>query len=102
RPSIIENPQNHANWLHLAQLMSENFYELVVIGENFELICKSLLKNYLPNAIFAASNAKISNLPLLMNRYVMNKTLIYVCNHGSCQMPVEEPSKALDLVSPIL
>ncbi|WP_405399340.1 thioredoxin domain-containing protein [Maribacter sp. Asnod2-G09] len=101
KPSITQNPQNHANWLHLAQLMSENFYELVVIGENFELICKTLMKNYLPNAIFAASNAKTSNLPLLMNRYVMNKTLIYVCNHGSCQMPVEEPSKALDLVSSI-
>lgn len=99
--AIKENPQNHANWLHLAQLMSENFYELVVIGENFELICASLMKNYMPNAIFAASNAKTSNLPLLMNRYVMNKTLIYVCNHGSCQMPVEEPNKALDLVSPI-
>ena len=99
--AITENPQNHANWLHLAQLMSENFYELVVIGENFELICASLMKNYMPNAIFAASNAKTSNLPLLMNRYVMNKTLIYVCNHGSCQMPVEEPNKALDLVSPI-
>ncbi|WP_291966631.1 thioredoxin domain-containing protein [Maribacter sp.] len=99
KSSIIENPQNHANWLHLSQLMSEDFYELVVIGENFELICRTLLKNYLPNAIFAASNAKISNLPLLMNRYVMNKTLIYVCNHGSCQMPVEEPSKALNLVT---
>jgi len=35
----------------------------------------------------------------LMNRYVMNKTLIYVCNHGSCQMPVEEPKKALDLLT---
>lgn len=102
KPSIIKNPQNHANWLHLAQLMSDNFYELVVIGENFELICKTLMKNYLPNAIFAASNAKTSNLPLLMNRYVMNKTLIYVCNHGSCQMPVEEPSKALSLVSSIV
>ncbi|TDT46902.1 hypothetical protein CLV90_0966 [Maribacter spongiicola] len=101
KSSITENPQNHANWLHLAQLMSENFYELVVIGENFELICQTLMKNYLPNAIFAASNAKNSNLPLLMNRYVMNKTLIYVCNHGSCQMPVEEPSRALNLVSSI-
>ncbi|SIQ24516.1 thioredoxin domain-containing protein [Maribacter ulvicola] len=99
KPLITENPQNHANWLQLTQLMSENFFEVVVIGENFELICKTLMKNYLPNAIFAASNAKNSNLPLLMNRYVMNKTLIYVCNHGSCQMPVEETSKALDLIT---
>lgn len=99
KSTITENPQNNANWLHLAQLMDQKFFEMVAIGENFEPICKTLMKNYLPNVIFAASNAKTSNLPLLMNRYVMNKTLIYVCNHGSCQMPVEEPSKALDLIS---
>ncbi|MDP5060716.1 MAG: AGE family epimerase/isomerase, partial [Maribacter sp.] len=102
KPSIIKNPQNHANWLHLSLLMDQKFFEVVSIGENFKPICKTLMKNYLPNVIFAASNAKTSNLPLLMNRYVMNKTLIYVCNHGSCQMPVEEPNKALDLVSPII
>ncbi|SDT10221.1 hypothetical protein SAMN05192545_2766 [Maribacter dokdonensis] len=99
KSTITENPQNNSNWLHLAQLMDQKFFEMVAIGENFEPICKTLMKNYLPNVIFAASNAKTSNLPLLMNRYVMNKTLIYVCNHGSCQMPVEEPSKALDLIS---
>ncbi|MEO9662851.1 MAG: thioredoxin domain-containing protein [Maribacter dokdonensis] len=99
KSTITENPQNNSNWLHLAQLMDQKFFEMVAIGENFEPICKTLMKNYLPNVIFAASNAKNSNLPLLMNRYVMNKTLIYVCNHGSCQMPVEEPKKALDLLT---
>lgn len=102
KPSVIENPQNHANWLHLALLMDQKFFEVVSIGENYEPICKTLMKNYLPNVIFAASNAKTSNLPLLMNRYVMNKTLIYVCNHGSCQMPVEEPSKVLNLVETVI
>lgn len=99
RKSITENPQNHANWLHLSLLMDQDYYEVVVIGENFEPICKTLMKNYLPNVIFAASNSKTSNLPLFMNRYVMNKTLIYVCKHGSCQLPVEETNKALNLIN---
>ena len=99
RKSITENPQNHANWLHLSLLMDQDYYEMVVIGENFEPICKTLMKNYLPNVIFAASNSKTSNLPLFMNRYVMNKTLIYVCKHGSCQLPVEETNKALNLIN---
>ncbi|MEH6746379.1 MAG: thioredoxin domain-containing protein [Maribacter arcticus] len=99
RKSINENPQNHANWLHLSLLMDQDYYEVVVIGENFEPICKTLMKNYLPNVIFAASNSKTSNLPLFMNRYVMNKTLIYVCKHGSCQLPVEETNKALNLIN---
>lgn len=99
RKSITENPQNHANWLHLSLLMDQDYYEIVVIGENFEPICKTLMKYYLPNVIFAASNSKTSNLPLFMNRYVMNKTLIYVCKHGSCQLPVEETNKALNLIN---
>ncbi|APQ17862.1 thioredoxin domain-containing protein [Maribacter hydrothermalis] len=97
--SILENPQNHANWLHLSLLMSQEYYEVVSIGDNFKLICQTLQKNYLPNVIFAASNSEISELPLLMNRYVKNKTLIYVCKHGTCQMPVEDPNTALKLIN---
>ena len=96
--SITDNPQNHANWLHLSLLMSQDYYEVVVIGENFEPICKSIMNSYLPNAIFAASNSKTSNLPLLMNRHAEKKTLIYVCKHGTCQLPVEETKEALKLV----
>ncbi len=98
RKSITDNPQNHSNWLHLSLLMSQDYYEVVVIGENFEHICETLMKNYLPNVIFAASNSKTSNLPLYMNMYVENKTLIYVCKHGTCQLPVEEIGEALKLV----
>ena len=97
--SILENPQNHANWLHLSLLMSQDYYEVVSIGENFKPICQSLLKNYLPNVIFAASNSETSELPLFMNRYVKNKTLIYVCKHGTCQMPVEDPNTAIKLIN---
>tara|TARA_R110001592_G_scaffold178329_2_gene419068 strand:- start:3829 stop:5874 length:2046 start_codon:yes stop_codon:yes gene_type:complete len=98
RKSISDNPQNHANWLHLSLLMSQDFYEVVIIGENYERICKILMKNYMPNAIFAASNSKTSNLSLFMNRYIENKTLIYVCKHGTCQLPVEDVEDALNLV----
>ena len=98
RKSITDNPQNHANWLHLSLLMSQDYYEVVVIGENFEPICRSLINNYLPNAIFAASNSKASNLPLVKNRYIDNKTLIYVCKKGTCQLPVEETEDALKIV----
>ena len=98
RKSIIDNPQNHANWLHLSLLIHQNYYEVVVIGENFKPICRSLMNSYLPNVIFAASNSKTSNLPLLKNRYIENKTLIYVCKKGACQLPVEKTEEALKLV----
>jgi hypothetical protein len=98
RKSIDDNPQNHANWLHLSLLMSQDFYEVVIIGENFEFICKNLLNSYLPNAIFAAVNSMTSNLPLFMNRYIENKTLIYVCKHGKCLLPIEKTEEALKLI----
>ena len=55
---------------------------------------KELQKNYLPNVIFQISN-KSSDLPLIKDRYVKDKTLIYVCKDKVCLKPSETPSEAL-------
>ncbi|WP_089259366.1 thioredoxin domain-containing protein [Maribacter sedimenticola] len=97
--TILENPQNHANWLHVSSLMNEKFYEVVVIGENYERICKKMQKSYLPYTIFAASDVKTSEFPLFKNRYVEDKTMIYVCHNGTCHLPVERVEDALNLLT---
>lgn len=97
--TVTDNPQNHANWLHLFTLMSHNFYEVVVIGENYELKSKTILESYLPNVILAASKSDTNNIPLLKDRYVHGKTLIYTCEQGACQLPVTETNEALELIN---
>ncbi|WP_419213798.1 thioredoxin domain-containing protein [Maribacter sp. X9] len=94
---IKKNPQSHANWLHLSLVKNERFYEIAIVGEKSREISGILQKNYLPNVIFAASKEK-SELPLLKERYVEGKTLIYICQEGACQLPTEKTHEALKLI----
>ncbi len=95
--AIKKNPQSHANWLQLALLHHENFYEIAIVGDKWAEIREILQKNYLPNVIFATSKGK-SGLPLLKDRYVDQKTLIYTCQDGACQLPSESTETVLELL----
>ncbi len=95
--TITTNPQSHANWLDLSLLMTQKFYEVAICGNGYDHAGKDLKAHYLPNVIFAGSAAN-SELPLLKNRHSPNKTLIYVCTNGTCQLPVEKPTDAMNLI----
>jgi hypothetical protein len=53
---------------------------------------------YLPNVIYAGTRTE-GSLRLTQKRAVAGKTLIYVCEHGSCKLPVDTVGEALALVS---
>jgi uncharacterized protein YyaL (SSP411 family) len=65
------------------------FRELVIVGKTVDKTMSTFRKSYLPNQIFAGSPGP-SDLPLLQNRFVEDKTLIYVCENNTCQLPVED------------
>jgi uncharacterized protein YyaL (SSP411 family) len=50
--------------------------------------------NYLPHVIFCAGITE-NDLPLLKNRFVREKTLIYICQNNACQLPVETVEEAI-------
>jgi uncharacterized protein YyaL (SSP411 family) len=89
-----ENTETYANWLHLALYYNLPFYEIAIVGEAYKEKSRSLQAHYLPNTIFAGSAAK-SELSLLQNRFVEGNTFIYVCQHGSCKLPVSDPREVL-------
>ncbi len=95
KANASENAGSHANWLHLSLYFNRPFYEIAVVGDDFKEKVKTLQANYIPNTIFAGS-ASTSELSLLQDRYVEDNTLIYVCQHGSCKLPVAEPEKVLE------
>ncbi len=88
-----------SNWLLLYSDFVGEFYEIAIIGEKALKYIKELNKKYLPNAIIAASKAE-SNLPLLKNRFINGKTLIYICIDGACLMPNENLQTSLKQVVP--
>ncbi|MGX1928785.1 thioredoxin domain-containing protein [Flagellimonas sp. 2504JD4-2] len=89
-----ESAQGFANWLHLVLYKNQNFYEIAVVGENFNDLGKEIASNYLPNSILVGS-PKEGTIELLKSRYNEGQTLVYVCIEGACKLPVTSAQQAL-------
>jgi hypothetical protein len=96
-PEIAEFPSTFSNWLDLMLNYTNNYYEVAIVGPDVHEKIKALNRYYLPNKLIIGS-ASENNLPLLQNRYVDGKTLIYVCVNKACKLPVEEVEKAVTFI----
>lgn len=84
----------YSNWACLGLYLTYPFRELAIVGNNVDEIFSELTQQGLTNTIFALS-AGSSDLPLVKDRFVHQKTLIYVCENNTCQLPVETVEEAL-------
>lgn len=92
--TMVDQPQSHANWLHLTLLLHKQFYEVAIIGKEFRNKASQILAEYLPNTVIAATE-KEGRTSLLKDRHVPNKTQIYVCQKGTCKLPLTQTEEAL-------
>ncbi len=96
----MENyPSGFPNWLNLLENYRTKYYEIVVVGDEANSKVEELNRNFLPGSLIAGSTAQ-GELPLLKGRYQPGRTLIYVCVNNTCKLPVQETSKALELMNP--
>tara|TARA_Y100000991_G_scaffold210106_1_gene191024 strand:+ start:8859 stop:10955 length:2097 start_codon:yes stop_codon:yes gene_type:complete len=91
-------PSGYSNWFDLIYNIKSNYYEIAVIGENALYKTNEINSKYIPNKLIVGSITK-NNLPLLKNRYVNGKTLIYVCVNKTCKMPTESVEESLSMIS---
>ncbi|MEZ4798086.1 MAG: thioredoxin domain-containing protein [Flavobacteriaceae bacterium] len=96
-PEIAQFPSTFSNWLDLMLNYTNNYYEVAIVGAEVYEKIKDLNSYYLPNKLIIGSESE-NNLPLLQNRYVQDKTLIYVCVNKACKLPVEEIEKAVTFI----
>jgi hypothetical protein len=94
---IEQYPSGFSNWMYLLSNFQNNFYEVVIVGNNASEQIKELNTQYLPNIIIAGSKGKNKG-PLFENRYVENETLIYVCVNNTCKLPVTELKIAVESI----
>jgi uncharacterized protein YyaL (SSP411 family) len=92
-----KSASNYSNWLHLVLYAQRPFYEIAIVGSNYKTCSKEMQGLYIPNAIYSGTD-KTSELVLLQNRFVKNETKIYVCQQGSCKLPVTNSADALKLL----
>lgn len=81
------------NWARLGQAINAGHFEIATTGSKALEFTHELQSKYLPTAIFLGGT--VENLPLLENKLMENKTMIYVCRNRTCKLPVEDPQAAL-------
>jgi uncharacterized protein len=95
---MMDYGPGYSNWLILALNKLYPFREVAIVGKDVDKTAAAFRKLYLPNAIFAGSpedNRLEDQIAVLQNRRVEGKTLIYVCENNTCQLPVTELEDAL-------
>lgn len=97
KENVLAYPSSFSNWATLLLNLVYPFYTVVFTGSDSLRKAKQFEKAYLPNVLKAGSNT-FSEIPILKNKYIENKSLIYVCMGGDCRLPVESVKQAIDLI----
>ncbi len=91
-------PSGYSNWFDLIYNLKSNYYEVAVVGENALEKVKQINSKYIPNKLIIGSTTE-NNLPLLKNRFIKDKTFIYVCVNKACKMPTESIEESVSLIN---
>jgi len=95
--NMADYPSGYSNWSQLMLSLTCKHFEVVIVGENAIKLLNELQRYYLPNVIFCAGTTE-NDLPLMQNRHVSGKTLIYICQNNSCQLPVETVEEGIEII----
>jgi uncharacterized protein YyaL (SSP411 family) len=91
-------PSGYTNWFDLIYNLKSNYYEIAIVGSNAMTKVDDLNSFYLPNKLIVGSTTA-NDLPLLKNRFVDGKTLIYVCVNKACKMPTENLEESIKMIN---
>jgi uncharacterized protein len=85
---MVQYGAGYSNWAILYLQHIKPQHQVVIVGKSVNEYFKTIYKTSPPNVIFALSNQN-SNLPLLKNRFIKDKTTVYVCQNNTCMLPTE-------------
>lgn len=91
-------PSGHSNWALASLDLQHPPKEAVIVGKNVNQFMDLLGKTAFSNANFVFSQTG-GTLPITEGRYQEGKTLAYVCRYGACNLPVENPVKAIEEIN---
>ena len=88
-----ENPFGFGYLLNTLSLYLEKPIEITVINSENSELCKSLLRNYLPNSFIVTIQnsdqlASLSEYPFFSGKSFEEKTSVFICKNFSCSLPL--------------
>lgn len=100
-PLILSEGRFMANWLQVWMMKKYPSVEIAFVGKNALRYRKEIDKIFFPNKVMCGTTTS-SQLPLLANREKPESgTHIFVCQNGTCKLPVDHVSAALRLLKKV-
>jgi len=97
--AAVHHPTSFGVWSHLLMEMTFGTFEIAVVGDQFEVLARQVLAEYIPHKVFMAAPKGHVELPLLAQKPSTNPPLIYLCRAYSCLKPVTQTRQLLELIS---
>jgi len=99
KSQLKQYPTAYSNWASLMLSFKNKHYTIVVAGKAATTIQKEINTHYIPNKILLGSNNE-SKLSHFDDRFVADKTMIYVCTGKECLLPTENVAEAIKSMIP--
>ena len=99
KSQLKQYPTAYSNWASLMLSFKNKHYTIVVAGKAATTIQKEINTHYIPNKILLGSNS-VSKLSHFDDRFVADKTMIYVCTGKECLLPTENVAEAIKSMIP--
>ena len=88
-------PSGYSNWAILTLKMTKPYYEIAITGKEWKVKLHEINQTYLPNKLVMGGEK--SDLELLNGKF-LDKTTIFVCKQGACQLPLTEVDDAVSQI----
>ncbi len=97
KANILKQPTFKGQWIRTALFEDNPPYEIAIVGAEFRDVQREFLKEgYHPDWVIMGG-LKEGQIPLLKNKAVKGKTMIYVCKNKVCKLPTDNVARAIDL-----
>lgn len=93
KSNFLSNPLYHSNWGILMSGFVYPYYEVAIVGDDYNTKRVELVKNFHPNIILLGGKDE-GTLELLEQKLIQGRTMIYVCEDKNCKLPVEDVTAA--------
>ncbi len=78
-----------SQWAISLQDLIKGLPEIAILGKNFKTLAKEINQEFIPGKIIMGHDSALETYPLLNRKTPADKTLIFLCHHYSCQLPVD-------------
>ena len=84
-----------SNWALMHTYRHYGFHELAVVGPQATQMKSELEDRFLPNVLVVGTPYPNDRVSIFSDRWIPEKTVFYLCEHGACQLPTTDLDEAL-------